>query len=234
MNNSKTALVTGANRGIGRAVALRLATEGFHVIAAARDANKALDLVSEIRAAGGSAEAIDLEMSDTDSINQAAKKLATKHTKLDVLVNNAGVFLGYNDSIMSAQQADIDQSIQVNAFGPLHLTQALAPLLRASNNARVVNVSSSVGSIGEIVDPNSMYGMTEGAPYRLSKVVLNGITGLLAKEFRADGIKVNSMCPGWTKTDMGGADAPNTPAQAALLALRLATLPKDGTHRRLF
>lgn len=228
MNKAKIALVTGANRGIGRAIAQRLAAEGFHIIAAARDAAKTADVVNAIKAAGGSAETLALDVADTNSIQQAAKAVAARHTKLDVLINNAGIFLGYTDTIMSAQQSDIDQSIQVNAFGPLHLTQALEPLLKAAGNARVVNVSSAAGSISEIVNPESIYGATEGAPYRLSKVVLNGVTGLLAKALRADGIKVNAMCPGWTRTDMGGADAPNTPEQAALLAVRLATLSASG------
>jgi NAD(P)-dependent dehydrogenase (short-subunit alcohol dehydrogenase family) len=228
MNTLKTALVTGANRGIGRAIALQLAANGFHVIAAARDANKATEVVQAIRASGGSAETIGLEMADSQSIQSAAATLAARHKQLDVLVNNAGIFLGFNDAILGAQQTEIEQSIQVNAYGPLWLTKALAPMLKAAGNARVVNVSSSAGSLSEIVNPDSIYGMTEGAPYRLSKVVLNGITGLLAKELRADGIKVNSMCPGWTQTDMGGAGAPNTPEQAALLALRLATLASDG------
>ncbi len=224
----KTALVTGANRGIGRAIAQRLAAQGFHVLVAARDAEKSAEVVRTIEAAGGSAEALALDVASTASIQQAAKALSARYTKLDVLVNNAGIFLGYSDSIMSAQQADIDQSIQVNAFGPLHLTQALFPLLKAAGGARVVNVSSAVGSISEMVNPASIYGATEGAPYRLSKTLLNGVTGLLAKALRDDGIKVNAMCPGWTRTDMGGADAPNTPEQAALVALRLATLPADG------
>jgi NAD(P)-dependent dehydrogenase (short-subunit alcohol dehydrogenase family) len=234
MNTAKIALVTGANRGIGRAIAQRLANQGFHVIAAARDAAGTVEVVNTVKAAGGSAEALALDVADASSILQAAKSLAARHTKLDVLVNNAGIFLGYTDTIINAKQSDIDQSIQVNAFGPLHLTQALAPLLRAAGNARVVNVSSAAGSISEIVNPDSIYGATEGAPYRLSKVVLNGVTGLLAKALRADGIKVNSMCPGWTRTDMGGADAPNTPEQAALLAVRLATLPNDGPTGAFF
>jgi NAD(P)-dependent dehydrogenase (short-subunit alcohol dehydrogenase family) len=234
MNTKKIALVTGANRGIGRAIAQKLAANGFHVIAAARDTSKMTEIVSAILASGGSAEALSLDVGDSNSIAAAAQSVAAKHSKLDVLVNNAGVFLGYMDNILSAQQSDIEQSLQVNAFGPLHLTQALIPLLKAAGSASVVNISSSAGSLSEIVNPESIYGATEGAPYRLSKVVLNGVTALLAKALRGDGIKVNSMCPGWTQTDMGGADAPNTPEQAALLALSLATLPADGATGQFF
>jgi NAD(P)-dependent dehydrogenase (short-subunit alcohol dehydrogenase family) len=192
------------------------------------------EIVDAIQTAGGSAEALSMDVSDSKSIAAAAKLVATKHGKLDVLINNAGIFLGYMDNILGAQQADIEQSIQVNAFGPLHLTQALTPLLKAAGSASVINVSSSTGSLTEIVDPNSIYSATEGAPYRLSKVVLNGVTALLAKALRTDGIKVNAMCPGWTQTDMGGAGAPNTPEQAAALALRLATLPADSPTGQFF
>jgi NAD(P)-dependent dehydrogenase (short-subunit alcohol dehydrogenase family) len=224
----KNALITGANRGIGRATALRFAKAGFHVIATARDTAKLAEVIDAIKVAGGSAEAVALDIADSQSIAQAAKAVAARHSKLDVLVNNAGLFLGYGDTALTAKAEDIALSIQVNATGPLQLTQALAPLLKAAGPARVVNVSSAAGSLTEISNPDSMYGATEGAPYRLSKVALNGVTTLLAKALRADGIKVNSMCPGWTKTDMGGDAAPNTPEQASEVALRLATLPANG------
>lgn len=230
----KTVLITGANRGIGRAMALHFARNGFHVIAAARDTAKLSEVINAIQAAGGSAETLALDVANATSITQAAQTLAVKYSQLDVLVNNAGLFLGYNDNALSAKPEEIMESIQVNAMGPLMLTQALASLLKASAQARVVNVSSAAGSLTEITDPNSMYGATEGAPYRLSKVALNGVTAILSKALRADGVKVNSMCPGWTKTDMGGEAAPNTPEQAASVALRLATLPVDGPTGRFF
>jgi NAD(P)-dependent dehydrogenase (short-subunit alcohol dehydrogenase family) len=232
--SQKIALITGANRGIGRATALRFAQAGFHVIVAARDSAKLAEVVSAIQAAGGSAESLSLDVSSAASIAQASQVLAAKHSKLDALVNNAGIFLGYTDTALTAKASDIEQSIQVNAVGPLLLTQALAPLLKAAGAARVVNVSSAAGSLAEITDPDSIYGATEGAPYRLSKVMLNGVTAILAKALRADGIKVNSMCPGWTKTDMGGEGAPNSPEQAAAVALRLATLPVDGATGGFF
>jgi NAD(P)-dependent dehydrogenase (short-subunit alcohol dehydrogenase family) len=132
------------------------------------------------------------------------------------------------DSILQASQNDIANSLQTNAFGPLELVKALMPALKAASAAHIVNVSSSVGSISETTGPDSPYAYFDSASYRLSKTAMNGITGMLAKTLRADGIKVNAMCPGWTATDMGGPDAPNTPEQAAELALQLATLPKDG------
>jgi NAD(P)-dependent dehydrogenase (short-subunit alcohol dehydrogenase family) len=229
MNTAKTALVTGANRGIGRAIAMRLAAEGFHVIAAARNTASLQELVVAVEAAGGKAQALALDVGDVDSIARASQTVAQQHPKLDVLVNNAGINVGFADTIFAASAADVASSIQINAMGPLQLTKSLLPLLRAAGHAHVVNVSSEAGSISDTVNPASPYAFMEGGAYRLSKTMLNGLTGLMAKALRADGISVNAMCPGWTRTDMGGSDAPRTPEQAAALALRLATLPPLGS-----
>jgi NAD(P)-dependent dehydrogenase (short-subunit alcohol dehydrogenase family) len=234
MNASKIALVTGANRGIGRAIATRLGKEGFHLIAAARDAANADALVSEIRAAGGSAETLAMDVGNIESITRAGKAFAAKHAKLHVLINNAGVNVGFADTILTAAHADIESSLRINAFGPLEVTKAFLPALKAAGGARIVNVSSEAGSISDTVNPQSPYAFMEGGSYRFSKTALNGITGLLAKALRSEGILVNAMCPGWTRTDMGGADAPRTPDQAAAVALRLATLSAGGATGGFF
>jgi NAD(P)-dependent dehydrogenase (short-subunit alcohol dehydrogenase family) len=231
---NKIALITGANRGIGRAIAKRYAAGGFHVIVAARDAAQAEIVVGDIRKSGGSAETIALDVSQPESIASAAKILASRHTKIDVLVNNAAINRGVQDSILVASAADIHDSMQTNAFGPLELTKALLPQIKAAGGARIVNVSSAAGSVAETTDANSPYGFFDAASYRLSKAMLNMITGMLAKTLRQDDIKVNAMCPGWTKTDMGGDAAPNTPEQGAELAFRLGTLGKDGATGGFF
>jgi NAD(P)-dependent dehydrogenase (short-subunit alcohol dehydrogenase family) len=227
----QVALVTGANRGIGRAVAKRLAAAHFHVIVAARELAKAQQVVGEISAAGGSAEALALNLADDAAVASAGAAVVARHTQLHVLVNNAGQNVNMLHNILQATPEDISSSLQTNAMGPLALVKALLPALQAAGagrGARVVNVSSSLGSISETTKPDSIYGYYDSASYRLSKTALNGITGMLAKTLRDQGIKVNAMCPGWTATDMGGPDAPNSPEQAAELALRLATLPADG------
>jgi NAD(P)-dependent dehydrogenase (short-subunit alcohol dehydrogenase family) len=228
MADLKTVLVTGANRGIGRAIAKRFAASGHHVIVAARDDAQAGTVVDEIRKTGGSAETIALDVSNTQSIASAAKILAARHSQLDVLVNNAGINRNMQDSILVASTADIDDSMHTNALGPLELIKALMPQIKASPAARIVNVSSTVGSVSDTVNPESAYRFWDTASYRLSKSMLNAITGMLAKTLRDDGIKVNAMCPGWTQTDMGGEGAPNTPEQAADLAFHLGTLSADG------
>jgi NAD(P)-dependent dehydrogenase (short-subunit alcohol dehydrogenase family) len=234
MTQIKTALITGANRGIGRAIAERYAAGGFHVIVAARDEAKAGAVVDAIRHAGGSAETIQIDMGDEASILASAKILAARHNHIDVLVNNAGINRNMQDNILVASKADIEDSMRTNALGPLELTKALLVQLKAAPNARIVNVSSSAGSISHTVDTESPYRFWDTASYRLSKSMLNAITGMLAKTLRDDGIKVNAMCPGWTQTDMGGTDAPNTPEQAAELAYRLGTLDADGATGGFF
>jgi NAD(P)-dependent dehydrogenase (short-subunit alcohol dehydrogenase family) len=225
---TKTVLITGANRGIGKAIAHRFGREGFHVIVAARDEAHARDVANEIIANGGKAETLSIDLASASSIATAASKLAGRLTSLDVLVNNAGIMLGATDTILDAKSGEIAASLQTNAFGPLELTKALLPLLQAAPAARVVNVSSAAGSIAETADPNSPYGFLHTASYRLSKTALNIVTAMLAKALWDGPIKVNAMCPGWTKTDMGGDAAPNSPDQAASVALKLATLASDG------
>jgi NAD(P)-dependent dehydrogenase (short-subunit alcohol dehydrogenase family) len=227
-SSAKSVLITGANRGIGKAMAKHFGAHGFHVIVAARDEAKAKSVAAEINSAGGKAETLQLDMSSSASIAAAGAALAKRHKSLDVLVNNAGVMLGAMDSIIEAKQDDITASLQTNAFGPLELTKAVLPLLQAAPAARVVNVSSAAGSIAETADPKSPYGFLHTASYRLSKSSMNIITAMLAKSLWDSPIKVNAMCPGWTKTDMGGDTAPNSPEQGAAVAFKLATLGSDG------
>jgi NAD(P)-dependent dehydrogenase (short-subunit alcohol dehydrogenase family) len=226
--SAKTVLITGANRGIGKAMAKHFGAQAFHVIVAARDEAKASSVAAEISSAGGKAEALQLDMASSASIAAAGVTLAKRHKSLDVLVNNAGIMLGAMDSILDAKQDDITASLQTNAFGPLELTKALLPLLKAAPAARVVNVSSAAGSIAETADPKSPYGFLHTSSYRLSKTSLNIITAMLAKSLWDSPIKVNAMCPGWTKTDMGGDTAPNSPEQGAAVAFKLATLGSNG------
>jgi NAD(P)-dependent dehydrogenase (short-subunit alcohol dehydrogenase family) len=234
MNAIKTALVTGANRGIGRAIAKHFAAEGYQVIVAARQLTAAQAVVKEIEAAGGKAQALVMDVGNVASIQAAANSLAQPGFILNALVNNAGINLGFNDTILTASSEDIEQSLRTNGFGPLEVTKAFLPALKAAGQARVVNVSSEAGSITDTVNPDSPYAFMEGASYRLSKTMTNGVTGLLAKALRNDGIKINAMCPGWTQTDMGGADAPNKPEEGAKLAFKLATLPADGATGGFF
>jgi NAD(P)-dependent dehydrogenase (short-subunit alcohol dehydrogenase family) len=183
-----TAAVTGANRGIGLEVARQLAGDGFRVIAGSRDLDAGARAVEGL----GEIEARQLDVADPDSVAAFAAGL----DELDVLVNNAAAFY---DTWQSGVDADLDvarDAFETNVLGAWRVTQAVLPLLRRSPHGRIVNVSSGAGALTE---------MGGGSPaYRVSKTALNALTRILSSELRGDGILVNSVCPGWVATDMGG------------------------------
>ncbi|HJW12195.1 MAG TPA: SDR family NAD(P)-dependent oxidoreductase [Albitalea sp.] len=228
MDSKPIALVTGANRGIGRAIALGLAGRGYHVVLGVRRPESAEALVKDIKASGGSADTLRLDVADRHGIEEAGVEFGRRYSRLDALVNNAGVMSRVPDSVLSALPDDIERALKTNMYGPLFVTRTFARYLRRVTAARVVNVSSRAGQLASIVDPHNPLGGFEAGAYRLSKASLNAVTALLAKSLRADGILVNAMCPGWVRTDMGGADAPTTPEEGADTAIWLATLPPSG------
>ena len=204
------ALVSGASRGIGAEIARKLASDhGLLVFAGARNPDDV--------AAREEIEPIRLDVTDQATIDAARERIESNPGRLDALVNNAGV---YGDPTGAADY-DLGRAhevLEVNTFGPWRLTQALLPLLRGSSSPRIVNVSSGAGQLSD---------MNGGrAAYRLSKAALNALTRTLASDER--GIKVNTMCPGWVRTDMGGSAAPRSVEEGADTALWLATLPDDG------
>ncbi|MEM6666557.1 MAG: SDR family NAD(P)-dependent oxidoreductase [Pseudomonadota bacterium] len=214
----RTALVTGANRGIGLEIARGLVREGLTVLTAARSIDKAGAAAAAI---GEHASPIAMDVGDAASLRTAIAALATQGVEVDVLVNNAGVLLGKN--LLETSDDDTLQSIAVNALGPLHLIRVLAPGMAARGYGRIVNLSSNWGSLSDL-GPGA-YGVT--------KAFLNAITVKLAGEL-PETVKVNAMCPGWVHTEMGGPNAPRTPAEGADTAVFLATLPDDGPTGQMF
>jgi NAD(P)-dependent dehydrogenase (short-subunit alcohol dehydrogenase family) len=209
--DKKVVLVTGANRGIGKEIALQLAEQGWQVIVAARKFVAAEEVANQI---GHSAVSLQLDVSDEQSVKQAAETVMQKFNRLDVLINNAGI-MG-NDSALSFDLDQIASTMNINFTGPIRTAKYFMPLLKKSADARVINVSSGMGEI------NSLY--TGGyAAYRLSKTSLNAFTILLSAELRNTNIKVFAMCPGWVQTDMGGKGAPRTVAKGAETAVWLAS-----------
>lgn len=209
------ALVTGANRGLGLEVAKQLVERGFHVLLGCRDVRKGAAAVEGW--ASRSFELLELDVSDAGSIARAAEGLLAEGRALDVLVNNAAV---HYDTWQTPSGADfelVDEAWRTNALGPWRLTAALAPLLRRSARGRVVNVSSGAGTLA------SMGAHTPA--YSLTKAALNALTRMFADEFAADGVLVNSVCPGWVATDMGGGGRPIPEGAAGIVWA--ATLP-DG------
>lgn len=212
---NEVALVTGSSRGIGREVARQLAARGDRVIVTSRDAREAKKAAREI---GGTPYA--LEMGDARSIDAIATFIEAEIGRLDVLVNNAAILLEEGSSIEDVEASAVEESLRVNAVGPLLLTQKLAPLLRKSGHGRVVNVSSGAGQLSS---------MTDYAPaYSISKTALHAVTVFFAHALRSGHVLVNCASPGWVRTDMGGANAPRSVEEGADTIVWLATLPDAG------
>jgi NAD(P)-dependent dehydrogenase (short-subunit alcohol dehydrogenase family) len=220
--DGRIALVTGANRGIGREVVRQLAEKGYTTILTARDAAKGEAAASELGVAFRR-----LDVADAASIEELAAGLRADPGRLDVLVNNAGAGFDFGVAGVDADFDRIEQSLRVNALGPWRLTLALLPLLRESPEGRIVNVSSGMGGVAE------MGGWSPG--YRMSKAGLNVMTRVLATELADTPIKVNSACPGFVATDMGAPmGAQKTVEDGAAGVVWLATLPADGPSGGFF
>jgi NAD(P)-dependent dehydrogenase (short-subunit alcohol dehydrogenase family) len=216
------ALVSGANRGIGKEVARQLAGLGYEVLLGGRDGAKARAAAEELNeGAGGAVRALTLDVADEGSIEAAARHVRDEDGRLDVLVNNAGVGTDFGISGTAPDFDAVQRALDTNFFGAYRLTIALLELLRQSEHPRVVNVSSGMGGVAE------MGGWSPG--YRVSKAAMNAMTRILSTELKDEGILVNSACPGFVNTDMGGPMGAKKPVEdGAKGIVWLATLPDDG------
>ncbi len=216
----RSALVTGANRGIGFEICRQLAVRGIRTLLTARDERKGRLVAERLRREGLDVRFHQLDVTDEGSIRRLVDFVGSDPGGVDILVNNAAVYL---DDGIAGLEVDLDtvrRTVEANVYGPLRLCQALIPLMRRRGYGRIVNVSSGSGQLS---------GMGGGSlAYRLSKAALNVITRVLADEVRGTGILVNSMCPGWVRTEMGGRHAPRSPEQGADTAVYLATLGERG------
>ena len=234
MTTTKTAVVTGANKGIGREIARRLATMGFKVWLGARDAERGMAAERELRAEGLDVRWLALDVTQDDSVAAAAKTVGAEGPGLDVLVNNAGIAINYELPPSEQHLADIRATYEVNVFGPIRVTQAFLPLLLAAPAARIVMVSSSTGSIGRALDSGTPNHAVNLLGYGSSKTALNAITVAFARELGPSGIKINSAAPGYTATDLNGFKGHRTVQQAAEIVIHLATLDADGPNAGYF
>ena len=226
MSGSTTALVTGANKGIGYEIAAGLGRLGWQVGVGARDDGRREAAVARLREAGVDAFGVPLDVTDDASVTAAAA-LLEERGGLDVLVNNAGVTGG---GVQTPSEVDLDSvraAVEVNVFGVIRLTNAVLPLLRRSPSPRIVNMSSTVGSLTRQTADAGDTGPLSLA-YSPSKTYLNGVTVQYAKELRDSGILVNMGCPGFVATDLNGFRGTRTTEQGAAIAIRLATLPDGG------
>jgi NAD(P)-dependent dehydrogenase (short-subunit alcohol dehydrogenase family) len=220
---SKVALVTGGNRGIGYEICLQLVRRGIYVILGSRDQKKGQDaLQGLLQQKSYKAEAIKLDVNKSTEVQMAFEYIKKKFKRLDILVNNAGVVNGSADCI-DTEIGDLKDTMQTNFIGPFELSQKLLPLLIKSKDGRIVNVSSSMGAFTA---------MGRGyASYRISKTALNAFTVILARDLTGTDVKVNAMCPGWVKSDMGGKRATRPVSVGADTAVWLATKTNIGTGK---
>ncbi len=210
----KIALISGANRGIGLEIGKQLLEIGWNVVFTARNMAEGRPLVNKIREEWKSAWYHQLDVTDEQSISDLADYVQETCGRLDVLINNAGIMIAENHRAMDMALEDLHKTMATNLYGPLMLTRAMVPFFKDSKDARVINVSSRMGQLS---------GMGGGhAAYRISKAALNALTVVMARELEG-GIKVNSICPGWVRTDMGGPDAEKSVQEGADTAVWLAT-----------
>lgn len=219
----KTALVTGANKGIGYEIAAGLAARGWRVGVGARDAERRDAAVAQLRAAGADAFGVALDVTDEASVAAAAQALDA----LDALVNNAGITGGMPQEPTTVAIDTVRAAVEVNVYGVIRTTNAMLPLLRRSAAPRIVNVSSSVGSLTLQTTPGAFVGPIAAA-YSPSKSFLNAVTIQYAKELEGSGILINACCPGYVATDLNGFRGTRTTQQGAAKAIELATLPAGG------
>ena len=226
------AIVTEANKGIGLETALQLAARhNMTVLIGARDASRGREAAAKLSAAGHDARAVLLDVTDQLTIDAAAKWIEAEFGRLDVLVNNAGIFIEAVEGPVPPSQLDIvvlRRTYETNFFGVFAVTKAMLPLLRKSAAGRIVNVSSGLGSLALNSDPNWESAFAKFLAYNSSKTALNAMTVQFAAELRAAGIKVNAADPGYTATDLNQHRGTRTVTQGAAIAVKLATLPPDG------
>ncbi|MER6002721.1 SDR family NAD(P)-dependent oxidoreductase [Nonomuraea angiospora] len=233
----KIALITGANKGIGRAAAGQLAALGMTVLIGARDPRRGEEAAAALRAAGGDAHAVTLDVTDPATARAAAEQVEERFGHLDVLVNNAGITgsgqvtpVDAYDQVPSSVDLDMVRAVfETNVLGVIAVTNAMLPLLRRSPAPRIVNVSSAAGSLTLNSDPDGPFtALPASAAYSPSKTALNALTVQYANELRKDGILVNAADPGYVDTEINNHSGYLTTEQGAAILVRLATLGADG------
>lgn len=220
MASRRTAVVTGANRGIGYEICRQLVRKGARVVLTARDPDKAREAAGRLGALGVEVLWHQLDVTDRASVERLAAYLRDELRGVDILVNNAGVFLDQRRSGLDVPMELVRQTLETNLLGAWRVTQELVPFMRWKSYGRIVNVSSGLGAMSEMAGGYSAY--------RVSKGGLNALTRILADELRGTNILVNAMCPGWVQTDMGGPNATVPVERGADTAVWLATLPDGG------
>jgi NAD(P)-dependent dehydrogenase (short-subunit alcohol dehydrogenase family) len=229
------ALITGANKGIGFETARLLGARDMTVLVGARDPELGRKATQALRDGGADAHYVLLDVTDEKTVQEAAAWIEAEYGRLDVLINNAGIARGDGTGKPSETTLETLRTVyETNVFGVVAVTNAMLPLLRQAPAARIVNVSSEVGSIASMTNPASPLFAMASVPYPSSKTALNMITAMYAKELADTPIKVNAANPGYCATDLNGNRGFRTPEQGADVSVHLATLPADGPTGQLW
>ncbi len=224
MADARIALVSGANRGIGLEIVRQLSRRGIVAVIGARDLEKASAAARELARDGIDAPVVALDVDEEAGAARAVAEVERRFGRCDILVNNAAILIdgpgGFEASLFDLKADIARRTFETNVLGPLRLIQAVAPMMLRERYGRIVNLSSGAGQLAE---------MGAGFPaYRMSKAALNALTRIAAAELSGDNIKVNSVCPGWVRTDMGGPNAERPVEKGAETPVWLAMLPDDG------
>ncbi|MGE5428113.1 MAG: SDR family NAD(P)-dependent oxidoreductase, partial [Methylococcaceae bacterium] len=218
-------LITGANKGIGLETARQLLKQGWHVIVSGRDEIKLAEAVKGLKAESGEVEMVLMDVSSFESVKAAAADLAQRKIQLDVLINNAGILLRTDRSLLSHDDEILKTTINTNSYGPLRVVHAFLPMMKSPG--RIINLSSEGGSMSEPLGGWS-------PAYCVSKTMLNAITRHLAYELKEKDISVNAVCPGWVKSDMGGKSAPRSLEEGAETIVWAATEARQNLTGKFF
>ncbi|MFP3910157.1 MAG: SDR family oxidoreductase [Archaeoglobaceae archaeon] len=220
MMDKRIAVVTGANKGIGLEIVKQLAEKGITAVLTSRDEIKGKKASEDLKKHGLDVLYHQLDVTDDLSIKRLADYVEHELGKLDILVNNAGINIDENKNTLNVDMGTVRKTMETNFYGPFRVSQALLPLLLKSDDARIINISSGLGALSSPISEHHPFPV-----YSISKTALNALTVNMASDLRNTNVKVNSACPGWVRTDMGGPHAHKSPQEGADTAVWLATTP---------
>lgn len=228
MDKSKIVLITGGNKGIGLETARQLGKIGYEIILGCRNENRGFEAVTLLEKENIKAKTLILDVTNPTSIHSAVEKIEQEYGLLDILINNAGVFLEGNIPPSELELSVLKNTYETNVFGVFSITKAMLPLLKKSSSGRIVNLSSGLGSLTLNSEPTSEFYNVNSLAYNSSKTAVNALTVFFAKELSDSPIKINSVCPGFTATDLNGNSGYRSVEQAASIVVKLAMINSDG------